>query len=269
MKRLYIIGGMDSLGVPYTKDNVNFSNHLTFTKLFLNKLGYLTYSIDMYSMARYNTPAILDNYIKTNITYSEIKENQKEGIFLCRMQGIFQYIKLSKRTGNKYESSDEDSKIRLTETIRDNDCIFIYSNCINDFFEKLNITLDKLITKRGIKETLAKFKELAPVVSLDIMNNIELLKSVNPNIEIYILGLYIPSRVNFIRDLLTASIIEVNSMLESICNKYDNVHFVDNMNIEKKNIDRVDFHFNLSGQELVGSNIIACLKNKSKILARK
>lgn len=269
MKDLYIIGGMDSLGVPYTKDNTEFKNHLIFVKDFIESLGNKPNIIDMYSMAKYNTPSILENYIAQNIRYSEIKDNQQEGIFLCRMQGIFQYIKLNKRIVKKYETAQKDEGIRLTDTIKNNDCIFIYSNCINDFFERLNITLDKLITKKGIKETIGKLKELAPIVSLDIKKNIDILRLINPNIEIYILGLYIPSRVNFIRKLLSSSVIEVNLMLESICNSYDNVHFIDNMNIEKKNIDRIDFHFNLSGQELVGNNIINCLKLKSKILSKK
>lgn len=269
MKDLYIIGGMDSLGVPYTKDNTEFKNHLIFVKNFIESLGNKPHIIDMYSMAKYNTPSILENYIAQNIRYSEIKDNQQEGIFLCRMQGIFQHIKLSKKVIEKYKKNDKDYDIRFTDTIRTNDCIFIYSNCINDFFERLNITLDKLITKKGIVETIGKLKELAPIVSLDIKDNIELLKSVNPNIEIYILGLYIPSRVNFIRKLLSSSVIEINLMLESICNNYDNVHFIDNMNIEKKDIDRIDFHFNLSGQKLVGNNIINCLKLKSKILSKK
>lgn len=118
------------------------------------------------------------------------------------------------------------------------------------------------ISFKSIENTIA-------IIIHKIEKNIQMLIETNPAIEIYVMGIYTPTRLKYIRTRVDGPIGLYNASLQSLCNKYDNTHFVNNSNLEKTHMAHVDWHPNYTGQKLMGENIISELNKKSKILKLK
>lgn len=268
-KKIYLIGGVDSFGVPYTRDNKNNMNHLSEVYNFLVEQGIELTMIDMYSMHKYNDTDYINDLLEQGINLYKIKENQIESIDLCRKSGIFQFVQLPEKTKQLYELNDADKSQILADIIRDNEIIFIYSCGINDFLKNMDTNLAKLLNPKNMEEA---FKNLEKTISLiigKINKNIQKLIEINKDIEIYVMGVYTPTRVKYIRNYVTQPISLYNIALQALCEKYENVHFIDNSNLNKTNMAHVDWHPNYTGQKLMGENIISEIKQKSKILKLK
>ena len=133
----------------------------------------------------------------------------------------------------------------------------------------MDTNLAKLLNPKNMEEA---FKNLEKTISLiigKIDKNIQKLIEINKDIEIYVMGVYTPTRVKYIRNYVSQPINLYNVALQELCKKYENVNFIDNSNLEKNNMARVDWHPNYTGQKLMGKNIICELKQKSKILKLK
>ena len=73
-KKIYLIGGVDSFGVPYTRDNKNNINHLREVYNFFIEQGIETTMIDMYSMHKYNDTDYINDLLENGIDLYSIKE---------------------------------------------------------------------------------------------------------------------------------------------------------------------------------------------------
>lgn len=263
---VYLIGGVDSFGVPYTRDNKNNINHLKEVYSFLIEQGINLTLIDMYSMSKYNDTTYINYLLDQNINLYKIKENQIESIDLCRKSGIFQFIQLPKKTKQLYELNDSYKEQTLTDIIKNNEIIFIYSCGINDFLKNMNTNLAKLLNTKNMEKAFKDLENSIVLIINKINENIKKLIKLNNNIEIYVMGIYTPTRVKYIRNYVTVPINLYNIALKKLCEKYENVHFIDNSNLDKTNMAHVDWHPNYTGQRKMGENIIEEIKQKSKIL---
>lgn len=265
-KKIYLIGGVDSFGVPYTRDNKNNINHLKEVFNFLVTQGIETTIIDMYSMNKYNDTDYINNLLTHNINLYKIKENQIESIDLCRKSGIFQFVQLPSKTKQLYKLNDDDKKQTLADIIKDNEIIFVYSCGVNDFLKSMNTNLAKLLKPKNLKAVLKNLEKNIALIINKIEKNIQKLIEINKNIEIYVMGVYTPTRVKYIRNYVKRPISLYNTSLQALCEKYENVHFIDNSNLGKTNMAHVDWHPNYTGQKLMAENIIFKIKHNSKIL---
>ncbi len=268
-KNFILIGGVDSFGVPYTRDNKKHINHLSEVYNFLVSKKIDVSTIDMYSMHKYNDTDYMNYLLNSEISLYEIKENQIKSIDLCRKCGIFQFIQLPKKTKNLYKLNDEDRNRTLTELIKNNNTIFIYSCGINDFLKIMNTDLAKLLNPKNMEKAFNNIDQTISTIMNKIDNNLNQLIKINENIEIYIMGLYIPTRVRYIRNTVKKPISLYNEKLRKLCEKYSNTIFIDNINLEKANMAHVDWHPNFSGQRKMGENIITQIKENSKLLVKK
>ncbi len=263
MKKILLIGGVNSFGVPYTRDN---KENISFMNIIERKLSSLNNDVelfDMFSMSTYNTTEYLNDIINNNIDIYTIKNNQFNSIDLCRKSGIFQFLKLPKKTTKLYKFSKEDKNYSLTNKLRNSkNTIYIYSCGINDLMNSLNTGLGKLILPNVLKKKVPKSKFALDNVLAKIKSNLNLLKEINPNIKIYVLGLYIPTKYNYIRNKVADVIYEFNKELSNMINTIDNVIYVDNQNLTIKEMAPVDWHPNYLGQKKIAENILEVMKLK-------
>lgn len=268
MSKVYLIGGVDSFGVPYTRDNKNNINHLEIVSKYLKDKGIENTMIDMYSMNTYNDTDYINTILEQDMDLYQIKENQIESIDLCRKSGIFQYIQLPESTKKLYCLDSSLKNEILSDIIRDNDIIFVYSCGVNDFLKNMNTNLAKLLSPKNMDEAFENIEETIAFVINKIEHNIQRLIELNKNIEIYVLGIYIPTRVGYIRSRVTFPIRLYNKILKEFCKKFPNVHFIDNSNLTKENMAHVDWHPNYTGQKVIGENIISEINNESEIFTK-
>lgn len=116
------------------------------------------------------------------------------------------------------------------------------------------ISLFKLLTPGKIKKELK-------VIDFDLVfdeldNNLQKLIDLNSEIEIYIVGLFIPTRLKYVRRNLGEFILSVNETLNKIAQKYPNVKFVDNSNLQPEDFNNIDFHPNRLGHERIYRNLV-------------
>jgi hypothetical protein len=261
---ILLIGGVDSIGVPYTRDNkLNLSFFDIVRAYFESHTNIRT--IEMYSMSTYNTTDYINWCIKNNPTLERLKINLREGIDCCRKANGIQYIKLPKKTKKLYRIDDYDGNTNFTDELIKGTPVFIYSCGLNDLLKDIGTNLRN---RKEIKRLLSKDIK-GPIYNTmeKIDENITELTKVNPQIEIYVIGLYIPTRYSYIRNRLAPFIEDYNKALEELCSNHDNVHYVDNSNINKQEIAPFDWHLNSRGQKHVGKNIINQME-KNKVLTK-
>ena len=252
-KNLALVGAADSIGVPYTKDNLN---HQGFFELIERSLSekYNVVSINCFHMSTNNDNAYINKLISDNISLSEIKKTQNQMLKKCKYSGIYPYLELPKSFLNRYQIDAGDEKIIVKDYIRDNETVFIYSALTNDLLKSRNLSLFKLLRPGKLRKEL---KEISlNNVLCDLEANITKLIALNANTKIYIIGLFVPTKIPYIRANLSEFITEVNKRLDAMSKKYNSVFLVDNSNLSSEDFNNIDFHPNKAGHEKIYYNFI-------------
>lgn len=268
MHTIYLIGGVDSFGVPYTRDNKNHKNHLRVVYEYLEQQGFLISLLDMYSMHTYNDTDYINSLLVENTNLYNIKENQQKSIDLCRRSGFFPFIKLPKKTKEFYLLHESDKEKNILSFLKQNQVLFIYSCGINDFLKHMHTDLSKLLIPSQMKVAFQELEKMILLVLSKIEANFKLMLEINPMMEIYVLGIYLPTRVSYIRKMVKGPIAYYNQALQNLCKNYKNVHYINNDNLTRKNMASVDWHPNYSGQVIMGENIIQAIEQYSRILKK-
>lgn len=252
-KDLVLIGAADSIGVPYTRDN---HRHVGFFEMIGEKLTkeYNTITINCFHMSDNNDNYYIKKLISSNISVYDIKEAQNKMLQKCKYSGIYPYFELPKNFLNYYAPNSNDKQILVKESIKNNNTIFIYSAFVNDLLKSQKLSLFKLFRPGKIKKELKKVKIDRTLNNLE--KNINDLIDINPNIKIFIIGLFVPTKISYIRKNLRHFISNVNESINKIAKKYKNVVFVNNDNLSKEDFNNIDFHPNKKGHEKIFYNFM-------------
>lgn len=269
MKKVNLIGGVDSFGVAYTRDNKEHIGHLDIVKEYLENYFDFVEMVDMYSMNTYNNTAYINELLNCNLDFYTIKSNQRDSIDLCRKSGLFQFIQLPKKTKDLYILDDEDKKRKIGDFIGYDNTIFVYSCGVNDFLGMMDTDLGKMLSPKNMRKVFEGIDITVDRVVELIRGNFEKLLAINSELEIYVLGVYIPTKYSYIRKMVTLPIEKFNAALCKLCSQYDTVHFVDNSNLTINEMASVDWHPNRHGQQMIGENIVSIIESKSKVLVKK
>lgn len=264
MKKINLIGGVDSFGVAYTRDNKEHIGHLDIVGRYLVDKGYEVNFLDMYSMSTYNDTDYINEMLKDNLSIAQIRKNQRNSIDLCRESGIFQFIQLPKETKDLYKDDDKNN-VGIRNFISSDDTMFVYSCGVNDFLKMMGTDLGKMIFPKNMKAAFSKIEEAISQVIKLIDGNFQKLLEINSDMEIYMMSIFIPTKYSYIRRIVTPPIELFNMALSELCSKYDNVHYVDNSNLTVDDMASVDWHPNVRGQVKMGNNIIHVIEEKSKV----
>lgn len=253
MQQLLLIGAADSIGVPYTRDN---SEHYGFFEMFENYLQhhYSVITANCFHMSTYNDNKYIQQLLTQNITLYEVKISQNQMLKKCKYSGIYPYLELPKSFLNHYQPNPSDKDIIIKNYIRDNKTIFIYSAFTNDLLKSHSLSLFKLLRPGKIQSSLKVTN--TDIVFQELCKNISNLIQLNPNIEIYLIGLFIPTKIPYIRKNLSNFIAKANLLFCKIANNNPNVHFVDNSNLDKNDFNNIDFHPNKKGHTKIYQNLI-------------
>lgn len=263
MKRnLILIGAADSIGVPYTKDNYNHQGFFEMIEKELYK-EYNIISINCFHMSTNNDNKYINTLISNNISLLNIKNTQNQMLKKCKYSGIYPYLELPKKFLNHYKPSDNDEKIVTKNYIKNNDTIFIYSAFVNDLLKSKKLSLFKILRPGKIKKELRKIN--IDNILYDLEENIKKLITMNFRIKIFIIGLFIPTKIPYIRRNLKDFIFSVNTAFKKISEKYDNVILINNDNLIEEDFNNIDFHPNKKGHIKIYHNFMEEYKKKQKI----
>ena len=260
-ENLVFIGAADSIGVPYTKDN---SDHKGFFEMIEQELfkEYNVISINCFHMSTNNDNRYIDCLISNDISLLDIKNTQNQMLKKCKYSGIYPYLELPKNFLNHYQTTEEDEKIMVKDYIKNNNTIFIYSAFVNDLLKSKNLSLFKLLRPGKIKKELRKIN--IDKILYDLEKNIEKLININPSIKIYVIGLFVPTKIPYIRKSLREFISNINGNFYKISKKYDNVILVNNDNLSIEDFNNIDFHPNRKGHEKIYHNFIKQYKSNKR-----
>lgn len=260
-KNLVLVGAADSIGVPYTKDNSDHKGFFEMIEYDLSK-KYNVISINCFHMSTNNDNKYIDSLISNDISLLDIKNTQNQMLKKCKYSGIYPYLELPKNFLNHYQINKDDASITVKDYIKNNDTIFIYSAFVNDLLKSKGLSLFKLLRPGKIKKELKKINITS--ILYDLEKNIEKLININPNVKIYVIGLFVPTKIIYIRKSLSEFIYIINDKFYTISKKYDNVILVNNDNLTIEDFNNIDFHPNRKGHEKIYHNFIKQYKsNKS------
>lgn len=259
MNKLILIGAADSIGVPYSKDNKNNEGFFELIEKDLSK-KYELISVNCFHMAINNDNDYISKLINNNYSIADIKKSQNAMLNKCKYSGIYPYIEMPKKFLNHYKVKENDKKIFIRDIIKNNDVIFIYSALINDLLKYKKLSLFKLLLPGKLKKELKKL-DLSFVFE-KIERNIYDLINLNKNIKIYIVGLFVPTKIPYIRKIVANLISEINTKLNELSNKYDNVFVINNENLTNEDFNNIDFHPNRKGHLKIYNNFCKECSNK-------
>lgn len=255
-KKIVLVGACDSIGVPYTKDNTHNQGFFEMIEEYLST-KYEVMTINCFHMSTFNDNKYIDYLITNEVSLYDIKNSQNAMLKKCKYSGIYPYLELPKKYLNHYKINDNDKNICVKNAIQDNNTFFIYSAFINDLLKSQKLSLFKLLRPGKIKKELKNVNYDNILIKLE--ENIQKLIKLNPNIKIFIVGLFVPTKIKFIRNNLEIFINSVNLQMKNILSKYPNVIFVNNT-LESSHFNNVDFHPNKKGHDKIYRNFIEALE---------
>ncbi len=258
-RKLVLIGASDSIGVPYTRDNYDHEGFYEMIEDYLAK-DYDVISFNCFHMSTYNDNEYINYLLNNNVSLFDIKNSQNQMLKKCKYSGFYPFLELPKSFLNYYKINNKDKKMVVKDYIKNNETIFIYSAFVNDILKEKKLSLFKLLRPGRIRKELKNINIYNILIELE--DNIGRLIDLNPNIKIFIVGLFVPTNIHYIRENLCEFILNVNKSLYDITKKYPNVIFVNNDNLTLKDFNNIDFHPNKSGHEKIYQNFMSVFDMK-------
>ncbi len=252
-KDLVLVGAADSIGVPYTRDNYEHKGFFEMIEETLSK-KYNVISVNCFHMSTNNDNKYIERLTSDNISLRDIKISQNKMLRKCKYSGVYPYIELPKSFLNNYQVRDTDEKFIVKDYLEKENVIFIYSAFVNDLLKASNLSLFKLLRPGRIKRELRRVN--INHVLLDVEKNIETLMAINPKMKIYMVGLFVPTKMTYIRNNLREFIDKVNETFSELAKKYDNVYLVNNDNLLEEDFNNIDFHPNKKGHKKIYYNFM-------------
>ena len=241
-----IVGMLDSYGVPYSPEVDN-----SFFDIYAKRLeeeGKLGSELEIFGLYL-NKTWHLDGIFRNGVTIGEMREMSKFGI-------DFNRHKYGSRMRDDMDFSVSDELI--DRTVYDyvtelDDPVICYSCSANDLFYYYGFSLEGLNFERCM-ELVTGFDDARELLSDEVKGNMDTLFECNPDSQIYVFGLYVPSDNFFVQRIGSIVIDAVNSDLKAICDQYDNVHYVDISCVSFAVLDG-DFHPDQDGQKIIAAKL--------------
>lgn len=276
LKECVIIGGNDSQGVNTTS--------------FLKK-GLLDYLADALTCDDLDPVVInafslllnktehLNYLLMRDLTVEQIKQSQVNSAVsafrkVMRDVGIPQFIgNAANLYGIAYRIEPGDNKIKIGSTLRDaKEPIFIYSCGANDAMRLLcanpfGIKADykHRNDRPNFNYTLDKARNPLTLVTVigNIERNFDTILGINPNTDVYSLGLYVPKSLQKSddadkdMDIFREFILKYNDELRALCERYG-ITYVDTERFGNDTSDN-NFHISSAGHDILANHILALI----------
>lgn len=254
-KKLDIIGLLDSYGVPYSPNvQKSFFNIVCED---LNNSGHLNSSLDLYNLY-INKTWQLNGLYKNNVTIGDFKKMQNFSLDFVKRK----YPDMVKE-GARYETLEEYENVSIYDyTASLENPVILYSCAANDLFFYYGFSLESLNAQQ-IKNLFFYYNDAVRNLQENIECNIAMLLNCNERANIFVMGLYMPSH-NFLLNRLGMLIIKkINKAIETICDKYDSVYYVD-VSCVSFHVLKGDFHPDANGQKIIAYMITESINKNLK-----
>ena len=272
MENISVFCGINSIGMPFTREN---KYHIGYYDIIVDKLSKEGYNVDGYNISRLNKNHTwdLEDNLCMNRSMAYIKKLQLGSIDGLRNANALFKLVVPKKYKENFKRDLSDYNITLKDVyMKSTNPIFLYSGGPNDFFTFIKAGPVELIDKK-VRDNIPK--DIVPLLK-ECINNVEknwiLLKELNPNVQIYTLSyfyapvydyiqkiIYIQKRTNGNKNKYVNKFLEViniyNSLLEEACNKYDYVEYCD-ITFLKDYCAPMDFHPNTIGNKLIADKLL-------------
>lgn len=264
-KEVFMVGALDSLGVPYTMDNTELKSFVELTAESLKEQGInLTY-VNLCSLGR-NKTWELEKIIERDYTVEEyIKQNKLASEFVINRKREDEDWTFPTNPAflPEYYQIPEYSKLHITSALKESENpIFLYS-CggmnIRSYL-KIKTEMTPQVALAIAKEVLFHARKHIVQTKKDVDNCLSLISSLNPNTEIYVLGVYAMLDNQTLRDLVTPFVIWYNAELKKVLKNHPNAHYVDIRNV-KDLVAVKDMHPTLEGQKYISKQILETMDN--------
>lgn len=269
----FIVGGLDSMGVPYTYDN---DIHKSYIELTVDKLKEMGINVSYYNISSLgrNKTWELQTILDRNYTigmYEELNRNASKYV-------IGGGRKASGEEGwpfptnpyfiDEFYHTSLNQNIKITSALREaSHPIFLYScggmNIRTYLYIKSNPTLEDV--KNVTKEVLTNGLNDIERTENDIDETLNYILDLNPNMEIYVLGVYAMLDKASLRAIAFPLVNLYNNKLKQIIDKYPTIHYVDTVAV-KNMVAKEDMHPNLLGQEYIAKQLTKVIVNNSRNL---
>lgn len=280
MAKVDLFGGLNSIGMPYTKDNKDHIGYFDIVEEYLKDEGFDVNGVNMSRLTR-NSTWDLERIFDKNYALSKIKNFQLHSIDAIRNTNALFKLIVPKKFKNTITIDDDDKNIRIADVYKSSEQpIFLYSTGSNDFLTYVGAGPVEMLNSNIREKMYSKVDEACRQTMENVDKNFKMLTSLNPNVQIYAIGTFYAPIYSVIAkvislqnkfkhinteydDVLDYSIRYYNDHLEGLCNDYDNIHYVD-VSYLKDYCANFDFHPNVRGNDLIGQQIIKELdKNKN------
>ena len=238
MAKIDLFCGINSIGMPFPRENKNHIGYFDIVKHHLEESGYEVDGINISSLNR-NQTWNLEEMLNKNYSLSKIKNIQVASIDSLRNNNALFKLVIPKKVKHLYEPNEQDYDTTFRDIyVSSERPIFLLSVGLNDFFTFIQAGPVELIYEK-VRENLPDNLEELIIKCVDnVEKNLVLLHELNPNVKISAIGWYYSPLFDKIQKLIYLqekmkdknkkyknnfnNIIEMfNSYLEKRCEKYD------------------------------------------------
>ena len=278
-KEISVFSGINSIGIPYTNDNVNHIGYFEIICENLNNDGYKVNGINLSNIAR-NRTFDLEEIFNKNEKYSQIRKNQYIALKLVRENNKYIGQLIPEKFLNKYAIPDNLDDENITDLyVNSKNPIFLYSGGENDFMTYIGTGPMELVHKEVRDKLPTNLLELL-IKSVDcVEQNWKFLINLNPTVQIYAYNVFYAPLYDSIQQEIFKQKKEINPNIKykntfeqciqlfnrellNRSKKYDNVEIID-IEFIKDYVANGDFHQNYLGNKLIAEKTMQyILENK-------
>lgn len=282
MEKVDVFCGINSLGMPFPKENKNHVGYFDIVKCALSDMGYEVSGVNI-SRLNKNHTWDLENNLNQNYSMAQIKDIQIKSISALRDANVLFKLVVPKEFTKNFVANEKDKNIILKDLfVNSENPIFLYSGGPNDFFTYIQAGPVELISRETRNKLPTDLQSLVEKCIDNVENNWLFLHKLNSKVQIMSLGFYYSplydkiQRLIFLQERLIhkdkkynnrfKEIIDLyNKLLQQRCQKYDFVTFVD-ISFIKDYCAPMDFHPNTKGNEMIATAILNSMNyNKENI----
>lgn len=282
MENIQVFCGINSVGVPFTRDN---KKHIGYYDIIIDNLRR-NYDVTGYNISSLSKNCTWDfmKILDENISILQVRNLQIYGYNKLRDANFLFKLVVPKRFQDvmRFDSSEDIGFRTVVE--KSGNPIFLYNGGQNDFFSFIQAGPVELLNRK-VRNSLPDNLENLVLKSIDnVEQNWLALHGVNSNIQILSYGFYYSPLFDKINGLIKVQnffardnmrydngfkyMIDLyNNLLCDRANKYDFVHYV-SLEFVENYCSIMDFHPNAKGNELI-AQVSLDIINREILMNRK
>lgn len=256
VKSIDLVGLLDSYGVPYSAEVDNSFMDLIESEL--NADNIKTTRLDLFNLY-INKTWHVDGVLNNDVSINDMIKFKNFALDFVRHK----YGEGRIKTSLSYESDAENGDVSIYDYIKPLDNpVVLYSCSANDLFYYYGTSLESLNAKRVI-EIIKYADDGFDFLENNVKRNMDSIIACNPKSQIFVMGLYMPSDNFWLNRLGSTFINKINKRLRRVCDKYDNVYYVDVSSVSLCVLEG-DFHPDQDGQKIIANKLSKSISENLK-----